>query len=135
MIGGGEQRQQTERLIRKEGMEESVYLLGDVSHDRCLGLIAASDLFIRATREDGDSISVREALSLGVPAVVSDVGHRPSGAILFRAGDIDDLVLTVEAALVAPRSNSAGELVLPSEPTVQRLLDIYNGLAVQGARS
>ena len=135
IIGGGEQRQQTEQLIRKEGMEESVGLLGDVSHERCLGLIAASDLFIRVAQEDGDSISVREALSLGVPAVVSNVGHRPSGAILFHPGDLDDLVSTVEAILVAPRTNSAGALVLPPVPTVHPLLDIYNGLAVQGARS
>lgn len=135
IMGGGEQRQQTERLIRKEGMEESVDLLGDVSHDLCLAWIAASDLFIRATREDGDSISVREALSLGVPAVVSNVGHRPSAAILFRAGDLDDLVSTMETALVAPGSNKAGAFVLPSVPTAQRLLEIYSGLAVQGARS
>jgi glycosyltransferase involved in cell wall biosynthesis len=135
IMGGGEQQQEAERLIREEGMEEHVKLLGDVPHDSCLALIAASDLFVRATREDGDSISVREALSLGVPAVVSNVGHRPPGAILFRAGDLDDLVSTMEATLASPRPNTANVFGQATTPNAHRLLEIYNGLAVEGARS
>jgi len=64
-----------------------VLLVGDVSHDTCLSLMAASDVFVRATLEDGDSVSVREALSLGVPVVASSTAMRPAGAILFQTGN------------------------------------------------
>jgi len=130
VMGSGEQQDEAERLIREEGMEESVKLLGDVPHESCLALISASDLFVRATRKDGDSISVREALALGVPTVVSDVGHRPPGAILFRPGDLDDLVDRMETALAIPRQQDADRDIRQTSTHGHRLLEIYNGLAV-----
>src|SRR6185503_11969747 len=55
-------------------------------------LMARSAVFVRPTFRDGDSISVREAVSLGVPVVASNVGSRPDGVALFEAGDISGLV-------------------------------------------
>ena len=49
------------------------------------------DLFLRPTNSDGDSVSVRESLSLGVPVIASDAAPRPNGTILFRSRDHDDL--------------------------------------------
>lgn len=87
VLGSGEQEPEASRRLAAEGMEEWVLLAGDVSHPLCLALIARSDLFVRPTLADGDALSVREALALGVPVVASDVGHRPRGVRLFRAGD------------------------------------------------
>ena len=127
VMGSGEQQDEAERLIQKKGMEDTVKLLGDLPHELCLALIAASDLFVRPTLKDADSISVREALSLGVPAVVSDVGHRPPGALLFRAGDRNDLVSTMEAALATPRWTRTGMAAQPMPVAdTHRLLEIYN---------
>lgn len=134
VMGSGEQQDEAERLIREAGVDETVALLGDVPHELCLALISASDLFVRATRTDGDSISVREALSLGVPTVVSDVGHRPTGAILFRTGNPDDLVSKMEAALATPRRKRTYMAPRPAPAGTQRLLEIYNGVAAQGVQ-
>ena len=130
VMGSGEQQEEAERLIREVGMEDTIKLLGDLPHELCLALIAASDLFVRPTLKDADSISVREALSLGVHTVVSDVGHRPPGALLFRAGDRNDLVSTMEAALATPRWRRAGVAAQPaSAPTsgngTRRLFELY----------
>lgn len=57
-----------------------------------LRLMKESDIVLRTTNTDGDSISVREALSLGVPIISSDVIERPSGTILFKTRDTQDLV-------------------------------------------
>jgi glycosyltransferase involved in cell wall biosynthesis len=57
-----------------------------------------SHVFVRATLEDGDSISVREALALGVPVVASRVGTRPPGTILFHPGDVEDMLSKVDLA-------------------------------------
>ncbi|MBI4479282.1 MAG: glycosyltransferase [Acidobacteria bacterium] len=130
VMGSGEQQEEAERLIREVGMEDTVKLLGDLPHELCLALIAASDLFVRPTLKDADSISVREALSLGVHTVVSDVGHRPPGALLFRAGDRNDLVSTMEAALATPRWKRTSAAAQPaSAPTsgngTRRLFELY----------
>jgi glycosyltransferase involved in cell wall biosynthesis len=97
-----------------------VWLLGDRRHDECLMVMARSRAFVRPTRADGDSISVREALALQVPTVASDAAPRPEGTHLFAAGDVDDLVRAVEDALSSrPPSGLAATDTLP------RLVDLY----------
>jgi glycosyltransferase involved in cell wall biosynthesis len=120
VMGSGEQRAEAEEQIREAGLDESILLLGDVNHETCLALISACDVFLRPTIEDGDSISVREALSLGVPVVASRVGARPAGAILFQPGSVEDMFAKVELALAVKRgeqSHSAG--------CMDRLIKIY----------
>lgn len=62
-------------------------------------VLDAADIFVRPTNTDGDAVSVREALALGVPAVASDVVERPAGARLFKSRDLDDLEAKVRQAL------------------------------------
>ncbi len=134
IMGSGERQEEAKRLIQAAGMEDAVILLGDVPHELCLALISASDLFVRTTLKDGDSISVREALSLGVPAVVSDVGYRPPGARLFQAGNLNDLVSKTEAALATPRGTRTRPAARPTSAGTHRLLEIYRRVAVQGVQ-
>lgn len=44
----------------------------------CAALYKQTDLFLRPTLTDGDSVSIRECLSLGVPVLASDAVTRPS---------------------------------------------------------
>jgi hypothetical protein len=46
-------------------------------------LLAMVDGFLRPSREDGDSVAVREALALGRPVWASSVVKRPQGCMLF----------------------------------------------------
>ena len=50
-----------------------------------------SDLVIRATNTDGNSVSVLEALAVGTPVLVSDCTVRPDTSVLFKTRNIDDL--------------------------------------------
>jgi glycosyltransferase involved in cell wall biosynthesis len=98
VMGSGEQSVQASKRVRDAGLENDVLLLGDVDHDTCLALMRHSHVFVRTTLEDGDSISVREALAMGVPVVASRVGTRPPGAILFHPGDVEDMLSKVDLA-------------------------------------
>jgi glycosyltransferase involved in cell wall biosynthesis len=80
-------------------LDDVMLLAGDLDHDLCLSVMARSAVFIRPTFRDGDSISVREAVALGLPVVASNVGTRPESVLLFEAGDRDGLVACVERAL------------------------------------
>jgi glycogen synthase len=120
VMGSGEQREEAVKRVQEAGLEENVLLLGDVNHDACLALMSACDVFLRPTLEDGDSISVREALALGVPVVASRAGTRPPGAILFHPGDVEEMVAKVELALAVKggkQPQAAG--------CMDRLLEIY----------
>jgi glycosyltransferase involved in cell wall biosynthesis len=99
VMGGGEDRTAAEELVRARRLGENVFLAGDLDHQLCLTAISRSTAFVRPTFRDGDSISVREAMSMGVPVVASNVGTRPDGTLLFEAGDIEALIGQVEDAL------------------------------------
>jgi glycosyltransferase involved in cell wall biosynthesis len=92
VMGSGENRSDAEAVITESDMNDSLYLAGDVHHELCLALMSRSSVFVRPTFRDGDSISVREALALGIPVVASNVGARPAGTIMFEPGSVDGFV-------------------------------------------
>ncbi|MEE9365060.1 MAG: glycosyltransferase [Cellulophaga sp.] len=54
-------------------------------------LTKLSRMVLRATRSDGDSLTIRESLYLNIPIIASDVTYRPDGTIIFRHEDSKDL--------------------------------------------
>jgi glycosyltransferase involved in cell wall biosynthesis len=109
IMGSGSEETAIRSLIRVQKGEDVLFLVGNVPHDLCLSLMEQSDLFVRPTLFDGDAISVREALALGVPTVASDVGFRPPGARLFKPGDVADLVFQIDRALQEGQPPAASE--------------------------
>src|SRR5690606_30076837 len=73
--------------VGRLGLTDRILPLGEIEQRDSLAVMRLGDAFVRPTRADGDSISVREALGLGVRVVASDVGNRPAGVALFRAAD------------------------------------------------
>jgi glycosyltransferase involved in cell wall biosynthesis len=66
-------------------------------------LMEKSDLAVRPTNTDGDSLSIREALFLGVPIIASDVLVRPEGTLLFSNRNQADFEEKIKSVLSAPR--------------------------------
>jgi len=128
VIGGGADFEAAKQQIAACGFADSILLPGEVSHGLCLSLIASSDGFVRATRADGDSIAVREALALGIPVVASDVCHRPAGAVLFRSGDAANLAAAIEDCL---RREIPVAAECPTEAGRRRLIELYAHSEIQ----
>ncbi len=109
IMGSGSEEGTLRAQIQRAGGKDFLFLLGNVPHDLCLSLMERSDLFIRPTFFDGDAISVREALALGVPTVASDVGYRPPGTVLFKPGDVDSLIEQMDRTLQMGRMSNSEE--------------------------
>jgi len=107
----------TRPLIDERGLAPHAVSLGEVSHERCLCLLQEADVVVRSTFADGDAITVREGLDLGVPVVASDTAFRPPGVVLFRKGDSRDLLAKLEQVLAIPaaRGDIAPGAVTPAE--------------------
>lgn len=60
-------------------------------------IIKLSDICIRATATDGDSLSIREALFIGKPVITTNRVSRPMGVILFNYNDEYTLDLAVNS--------------------------------------
>jgi len=94
--------------VRAAGVAGALEVVGELEHPVALGVMAACDLFVRPTLADGDAISVREALALGVRCVASDASARPSGVTCFETGSVSSLARAIDAALEAPAASDAG---------------------------
>jgi glycosyltransferase involved in cell wall biosynthesis len=109
--------------VESRGLGSFVRLLGDVPHEACLAVLARSALMVRPTFADGDAISVREALALGVPVVASDAAPRPAGTLVFQTGSLEGLVGAIEGALCGARA-AQGAAESPAA-RIDQLLKIY----------
>jgi len=84
-------------------------------------------LFLRPTNTDGDAVSVRESLYLGVPTVVSDAVERPPGALLHRSRDIDDLEAKARQALRGEVDRNADGGLAENQRVVEHYLQALGG--------
>lgn len=123
VIGDGEDFESAKQQVAACGLQDTFLLLGEIPHSLCLSVMASSNIFLRATRADGDSNSVREALALGIPVIASDVCLRPPGTVLFKNGDADALADAIEACLIQEKPVAAKRRI---EVKPRRLIDTYN---------
>lgn len=84
--------------------------------DPYVAYMKALSVFVRPTSTDGDALSIREAMSLGVPVVASSVVCRPDGCETFRLGEREACVDKVIAALAHSRAQSGLEAVRADVP-------------------
>lgn len=85
-------------------------------------LLKLVDVFVRNTSTDGDALSVKEALSLGVPTLCSDCVDRPSGVILFKYSDSHSFKQALDKA---GRQKSTTHTVQPTNDAVEELVSLY----------
>ncbi|MFA5029357.1 MAG: glycosyltransferase family 4 protein [Patescibacteria group bacterium] len=74
VIGDGPEKPKLQEIIHSFGLENSVRLMGLMTHGDTLKYICASDLFILNSGYEGLPHVLIEALSCNVPVVASDVG-------------------------------------------------------------
>jgi glycosyltransferase involved in cell wall biosynthesis len=124
IIGSGSLERSLEKLIHGLLLEDKVMLTGDLEHSLTLGVLKESQCFVRVSRYDGDCISLREAICLGIPSIATDTGLRPKEAILVRIGDEDDLVNKMERVFSQPveRRNATPVKELSAMDDVEEIL-------------
>ncbi len=77
LLGCGSQERSILRQIARAKMEDRVHRTGPVPLSRLPDYYRATDVYVSASRSDGSSVSLMEALACGVPALVSDIpGNR-----------------------------------------------------------
>lgn len=122
-----------ERVLREQmeatGYAGDVLLAGDVPHEIALACIPRSDLFLRTTHYDGDSISVRESLHFGTPVIATDNGMRPPGVTLVPMGNLVSLVDAIFRQLASgkpPRQQRAHA----DDSNIRAVFELYRELSL-----
>ena len=73
MLGGGSLAGMVHQIIQENGLQNQVYLGGQVNQDDLPEIYRAADLYVSASHSDGSSVSLMEALGCGLPVLVTDI--------------------------------------------------------------
>ncbi len=132
IIGSGSLEAELREQIQSKPYAEHILLCGDVPHSITLRAMAESDLSLRTTLYDGDSISVREALLIGTPVIATDNGMRPRGTYLIPRSDPDALRQAIEQVL----TQTAPELPRgdTGERNIEEVFELYQELIKENGR-
>lgn len=105
IVGGGAKESELKTQIEKLKLEEKVYLVGHVSHEKINDWINACDIFVMSSLNEGMPIVMLEALGCGKPFVGTKVGGIPEIicsedlGLLTKRKDSNELAQTLEKAL------------------------------------
>lgn len=108
LLSGGSLAPRIQQLLARHQLHDRVHLGGQISQNDLPRYYQAADLYLSASRSDGSSISLLEAMASGLPALVSDIpGNREwvrpdETGSLFPAGDAGALADALLAAAALP---------------------------------
>jgi len=120
-----------ESLIESLGLRENVLIVRGIPSFEAL--LERSDVFLRSSRIDGDSMSVREALALGVPTVASRTAFRPENVLLYEIESPKQMAERIREAFAIGRRDPA-EAEAEARKNLEALLDVYSEVAGTDAR-
>lgn len=92
MVGDGPDRSMLENLAEKLGISSRTIFTGFVDRPACH--LALMDIFLLSSHTEGTSMTLLEAMSLGIPAVATDVGGNP------------EIVQHMETGILVPPDNA-----------------------------
>lgn len=140
IIGEGEERKNLEQLITERGLQEKVFLVGQIGN--AASFLKAFDVFLLPSLKEGMPYSVLEAGTASRPVIASNVGGLPEiitdmeSGILVQTGRPTEIRKAMEFLLNNPERRSAfGEALqnvvaskfgLPK--TLSQIETLYNSL-------
>lgn len=124
----GDETSEKELFGAVEGLGLKDHVLIERELPDFIALLKRSDALVRSALVDGDSVSVREGLFLGLPTVASDTPFRPEGVVLFRKGDAADMAEKLEEVLKVGRGCLASSAQKESEENMETLIRIYSNV-------
>lgn len=136
-------KEDLERRLREENLEDRAHFVARVGFDHLPTYYRAADLYLSASRSDGSSISLLEAMASGLPALVSNIPGNCEWVELEKTGwwfedgrshslaKAIEIAVQDEAILKAYGKNARKSAVARADWGVnfQHLLDAYQSLS------
>jgi len=105
LLSGGSQAAAIRQILMRGGVEERVTFPGQISNAELPRFYHLADLYVSPSHMDGSSVSLMEALSCGLPCLVSDIPANQEwvsegqNGWLFPDGDAEALAAKILAAI------------------------------------
>lgn len=142
IVGVGALENELRALAQKLEMANNVTFVGNVPHDKLPALYQNADVFVQASRHEGQGMALLEAAACGCAVCGTDVGAlrdvaREGEAVMCAVGDVNALA---EAMLTAWRERAAlgacAAQVVAREYDLARITDRLSAFyqAIEGSR-
>lgn len=138
IVGGGDQRQNLEKLSEELGVSQSVHWHGKVSDEKLRQVLTSGSIFVMPSIAELQSIATLEAMASGLPIIAANAMALPhlveegKNGYLFEPGNYRELSGRIEQIL---RLKSAeyealqrGSLELVEEHDIERTLNAFEAL-------
>lgn len=116
ILGEGPARKMLEGLIRELNLSDSVRLLGSVSEEEVVRHLVEADAFALGSHDEAIGVATMEAMSMGVPVIVTDVGgvrelvRQGEDGLLVKANDPEGMAAAIQSVLSdRPEAKAMGE--------------------------
>lgn len=119
--------QQLIHMFNSESLKD-IYFSGGIDHKQVLAIIKESNIFIRPTFHDGDANSVREAISIKTPVIASDAETRPNGVILFKKGNLKDLIEKIDLVLKTNKLKKTKSNHIVDVANLEAVFNVYRAV-------
>lgn len=114
MVGDGPLGGEVRRAITDRGLTDVIHCCGRVPSELLPPLLGDCNLYVSTSHCDGSSVTLLEAMAMGLPAIVPDVGGNREWVAQgvngwrFTAGDVETLARLILAALDHPELSQIG---------------------------
>lgn len=91
LIGGGDSTR-IKKIIKEEGVENKVHIIGPVPHEKVFDYIDKIDIYVQPSNQEGLPRAVIEAMSRGCPIIGSSTGGIPeliNSNMVFKKGSVN----------------------------------------------
>jgi len=133
LVGDGEQMEEIQSLVSNLNLDEYVTLTGlRTDIPRCLQVM---DIYVQPSFYEGTSITILEAMGVGLPIIATDVGGTPEivrdgkSGILVRAGDNIELGKALKTLVVNESKRhemgKAGRVIVKNKFSLESMISAY----------
>ncbi len=148
MPGTGSLRETVEGFIVNHGLQDVVHCPGQVSHSELVHYFQAADIYMSCAHSDGTSISMLEALGVGVPVIATDIPSNREwiepgiNGWLGKAGDPESFASALlsasriseeERAAMRQRNRALAEEKADWDRNIGKLMAAYTRLVQPGS--
>lgn len=138
IVGGGDQRENLEKLAEQLGVEKQVHWHGKVSDQKLREVLTGGSIFVMPSIAELQSIATLEAMASGLPIIVANAMALPhlveegKNGCMFAPGNVGELAGRIEQILRMSaeqyRSLQQGSLDMVAEHDIERTLNAFEEL-------
>ncbi|HEX8974723.1 MAG TPA: glycosyltransferase family 4 protein [Patescibacteria group bacterium] len=108
LVGGGDEKESLENLVRSMGIEKKVQFCGVVPHEEIAAYYRKANVFVLPSFNEGMSNTMLEAVASGLPILATDTGgtrelvEEGKNGFILKMGDYNDIAEKLEKLIQDP---------------------------------